>query len=140
MRSACSVSACARPTVTMPIGASLRAEDAAVEPVGACPGKGRRDTLLHHAALQFGAVGGEAQMRIVVQPVRRQREVGRDEVPVGRDDQRAGLFGGLGGGLQRDPRPQKRDSAMPARPRSTMSATEAGFSTGINTPSKTCSV
>ena len=36
--------------------------------------------------------------------------------------------------------PEKRDSAMPARPRSRMSWTEAGLSTGMNTPSKTCSV
>ena len=80
MRSACNVSACARPTVTMPIGASSGAEDAPVEPVGACPGERRGNALLHHAALQFGAVGREAQMRIVVQPVRRQREVRRDEL------------------------------------------------------------
>ena len=80
MRSACSVSSCARPTVTMPIGASTGAEDAPVEPVGARPGKCCGDALLHHAPLQFGAVGGEAQVRVVVQPVRRQREVWRDEL------------------------------------------------------------
>ena len=79
------------------------AEDAPVEPVGACPGKCRWDALLHHSSLQFGAVGREAQMRIVVQPVRRQREVRRDELPGGRDDQRGGLLGGLRGGLERDP-------------------------------------
>ena len=82
----------------------VAAEDAAVEPVGARPGKRGRDALLHHAPFQFGAVGGEAQVRIVVQPVRRQREVRRDEAPGGGNDQRGGLFGGLGGGLQRDPK------------------------------------
>ena len=79
------------------------AEDAPVEPVGARPGERGGHALLHHAPFQFGAVGGEAQMRIVVQPVRRQQEVRRDERPAGRNDQRGRLFGGLGGGLQRDP-------------------------------------
>ena len=82
----------------------VAAEHAAVEPVGARPGKRGRDALLHHAAFQFGAVGGEAQARIVVQPMRRQREVRRDEAAGGRDDERGGLLGGLGGGLQRDPK------------------------------------
>jgi hypothetical protein len=36
------------------------ADDALVEPVGACPGKRRRDALLDHPPLQFGAVGGKA--------------------------------------------------------------------------------
>ena len=58
----------------------------------------------HHAAFQFGALGGEAQRVIVVQPMRRQREVRRDEAAGGRDDERGGLLGGLGGGLQRDPK------------------------------------
>ncbi len=37
-------------------------------------------------------------------------------------------------------RPEKRDSAQPARPRSSTSCTEAGFSTGMNTFWNTYSV
>ena len=91
----------------------VAAEHAAVEPVGARPGERGGNALLHHAPFQFRAVGGEAQRRIVVQPMRRQREVRRDEAAGGRDDERGRLFGGLGGGLQRDPKsgePRQRDA------------------------------
>ncbi len=80
------------------------AQDATVDPVGARPGKCRRDALHDHPPFKFGAVGGEAQMRIVVQSVRRQREVRRDKAPGGRDDESGGLLSGLGGGLQRNPK------------------------------------
>ena len=53
----------------------VAAEDLAIEPVGARPGQRSGNALLHHAPFQFGAVGREVQVRIVVQPVRRQREV-----------------------------------------------------------------
>ena len=104
MRSACIVSACARPTVTMPIGASSLPKMRRSSRLARAQASAAGNALLHHAAFQFGALGGEAQARIVVQPMRRQREVRRDEAPGGRDDERGGLLGGLGGGLQRDPK------------------------------------
>ena len=79
MRSACIVSSCARPDGDDADRRIVAAEDSAIEPVGARPGQRGGNAFLHHPPFQFGAVGGEAHVRIVVQPVRRQREVRRDE-------------------------------------------------------------
>ncbi len=119
----------------------VAAEHAAIEAVGARPGEHRRNPLLHHAAFQLRAVGREAQIGSKFSPCGGTGKSGVTKLARRRDDQRGRLFGRLGGGLQRDPQSRKTATARcrpgpgPACP-----AADAGFSTGMNTPSNTCSV
>ena len=60
-------------------GRVITAEHQAIKPVGTRPGERCRNPLLHHAALELRAIRRELHRRIVIQPMRRQRKVRRDE-------------------------------------------------------------
>ena len=57
----------------------ITAEHQAIKPVGTRPGEGCRNPLLHDTALKLRAIRRELHRRIVIQSMRRQRKVRRDE-------------------------------------------------------------
>ena len=86
-----------------PDGGVRCAKNQLVQLVRARPGLHRRQALIHQTAFEFRAFGGEAHGVVEVQPVRRQRDVGRDKGAARMDDGSGGLLHGLGRGFHRDP-------------------------------------